>query len=241
MGSARRATRQLQLLRGGAARSGPGPGAHHLLKGAGRSGRAFRHCPAACLSGGWRGKGPSAAADAAPARNFLCGLAADAETGRQEQQQVLLRVDVAGARGASWLWGRACHRRRGLSGRRFAGFDSESVEWHLGFHQDALQSWCQARNITVQARSALGFESSGALHPAAELLEAPAVLAAARSHHVSAEQVALRWSLQRTVPVIIAPRLQHQLMDDLAPLVNFTLTHEEMEALSTLQSTALVV
>jgi diketogulonate reductase-like aldo/keto reductase len=69
------------------------------------------------------------------------------------------------------------------------------VEFHVGYHDDYLQKWCLAHGIQQQAYSPLG---RGQL----PTTKAPAVLAAAQAHNVTAAQVALRFVVQNGLAAI---------------------------------------
>lgn len=109
---------------------------------------------------------------------------------------------------------------------------ANQVEWHLGRHDEALLAYCRAHGIILQAYSPLG--GPAASHPDPAALRAPAVLAAAAAHRVSVYQVALRWSVQRGVPVVTASSSAAHLADDLG-VFGFELTPAEVSALDAVQ------
>ena len=107
------------------------------------------------------------------------------------------------------------------------------VEWHLGYHDEPLLEYCTRHGITLQAYSPLG--GPGAAHPSPTALQSRAVRAAAVAHNVSVYQVALRWTLQRHVPLVTATSSAVHMAADLAPLFAFELSSLEMKALDAVQ------
>jgi len=107
------------------------------------------------------------------------------------------------------------------------------VEWHLGWHDEELLAYCQKHGIRLQARSPLG--GPGASHGHGHL-SSEAVQAAARKYGVTPAQVALRWSLQRGVPVVTSGTEQTHMVEDLSPLFVFSLSTSELDILSNLST-----
>lgn len=105
------------------------------------------------------------------------------------------------------------------------------VEWHLGWHDDALLTYCRKHGITLQAASPLG--SPAGRHPAASLAS-PAVAAAARAHAAAPARVALRWALQRGVPLVAPAGAAGGARAELEALFGLELTRAEMSALDAL-------
>ena len=70
------------------------------------------------------------------------------------------------------------------------------VEWNPLQHDEAMLSLCQQHGIQLQAWSPLGGAHGS-------VFANPTVQAIAASHNVSAAQVALKWSLQRGVAVVV--------------------------------------
>mmetsp|Transcript_103075 Transcript_103075/g.291439 ORF Transcript_103075/g.291439 Transcript_103075/m.291439 type:complete len:596 (-) Transcript_103075:11-1798(-) len=103
------------------------------------------------------------------------------------------------------------------------------ADWRLGRHDEGLLAFCGRQNITLQARWPLGPEGP---------LAAPAVQAAAQAHGVRAAEVAVRWSLQRGVPVAAGARGVQEAAPDLGGLFGFALSAAEMSALDALTAGA---
>lgn len=99
---------------------------------------------------------------------------------------------------------------------------------HIGMGNDpsGLVSFCQSHGVVPQGYSVLG---SGT----ASVLSAPAAEAAAVALGVSTAQVALRWLVQRGVPVIARtdPNQTAYMAEDLA-IFNWTLSEAQMANLS---------
>ena len=70
------------------------------------------------------------------------------------------------------------------------------VEWHLGWHDDALLAYCGERSITLEAYSPLGGGGTTTGHNGGVALDDPVVSNIAKGHNASTAAVALRWSLQ---------------------------------------------
>ena len=120
-----------------------------------------------------------------------------------------------------------------------ANISVNQVEWHLGHHDDVLLAYCTRAGITLQAYSPLG--GSAAAHPDPAALQAAAVKAAASAHSVSVYQVALRWSLQRGVPLVTATASAAHMAADLSPLFRFELSRAQMAALDCVADASSVV
>ena len=103
------------------------------------------------------------------------------------------------------------------------------VEWHLGYHDDDMAEFLRAHNSTLQAYSAL----SGFAHPAVSLTD-PTVVAIAAQHNVTSAQVALRWSIQKSVFVITSTTKTVYMSEDMG-IFNFQLTSDEMRRLDALR------
>jgi len=123
-------------------------------------------------------------------------------------------------------------RAAAASEGRAANLSVNQVEWHLGYHDEPLLAYCRAAGITLQAYSPLGGPAGS--HPSPEVLHSPAVTTAAGAHNVSVYQVALRWSLQRGVPLVTSTSSEAHMEADLSPLYGFSLSDEEMAALDRL-------
>ncbi|KAK3243914.1 hypothetical protein CYMTET_46456, partial [Cymbomonas tetramitiformis] len=99
------------------------------------------------------------------------------------------------------------------------------VEFHLGYHDDALQIYCDRHQVTLQA-------GAGPFAHAAPPPSNPSLVAVAAAHNVTTQQVALRWALQLNVPVVANPAKDQDDLMFLEPLFSFTLSAAEMETLS---------
>eukprot|EP00040_Diaphanoeca_grandis_P016929 m.87801 g.87801 ORF g.87801 m.87801 type:complete len:312 (-) comp26120_c0_seq1:101-1036(-) len=95
-------------------------------------------------------------------------------------------------------------------------------EMCLGTHDDVTIAFCQANNIT--------YESFGALRNVN--LKDPRILTVATAHNVSSAQVALRYVTQRGCPVAVSPGVNEEYIREDLGLGSFTMTSQEMTALS---------
>jgi diketogulonate reductase-like aldo/keto reductase/cephalosporin hydroxylase len=102
------------------------------------------------------------------------------------------------------------------------------VEAHPYFAQDALLRYCRANNITLQAYSPL---AAGAAGGTRDLLREPALVIAARAHGTTPAHVALRWNVQRGVPVVTQSSRPGRVAGVLAGVRGFALTSEEVAAI----------
>jgi len=116
-----------------------------------------------------------------------------------------------------------------LEGAKFP-IELNQVEWNALQHDDDMLAYCKKNNIRLQAWSPLGGARGSVLG------EAP-VKAAAAAHNVSTAQVALRWSLQQGVAVVVGTASPEHQKGDLA-IFDFELTDDEMKAISALQPKA---
>jgi diketogulonate reductase-like aldo/keto reductase len=112
------------------------------------------------------------------------------------------------------------------------------VQWHLGFHDDALLEYCLARGIRLQAYSPLGGGGTSQGRDGGVALDDPLVTRIAVAHsppnttsHANASnangssasnmsntsnaQVALRWAIQRGVAVATSATTRAYLLEDL--------------------------
>jgi diketogulonate reductase-like aldo/keto reductase len=110
------------------------------------------------------------------------------------------------------------------------------------YHDDGLIRFCMAHNITVQAWSPLGSPGRSTrttdLGGNRSVFTDSTVASIAAKHNVSAPQVALRWVLH-LVPTLVfeSSSRAHQAND--ADVYSFTLSHDEIAALSDLQDNGL--
>ena len=110
------------------------------------------------------------------------------------------------------------------------------VESHPYLTQEALLRTANDYGIAVTAFSPLGALSYVSLDmatPAESVLTQPAVIAAAERTGATPAQVVLRWGIQRGTAVIPKTSKPERLRENLA-LVGFSLTDEEMHAISAL-------
>lgn len=120
---------------------------------------------------------------------------------------------------------------RNISGSNTSAVAVNQVEWHLGWHDEGLLEYCRQHGIRLQAHSPLGGE--GAAHPGLPL-SSERLLAVARAHNTTATQVALRWSVQRGVPVVVPTGSNTSMAQELSPLFGFTLSEAELSSLGAL-------
>ena len=110
------------------------------------------------------------------------------------------------------------------------------AEMHPYLCQNTLLRYCQEEDIAVTAFSPFGADSYLPLGMATEserLLANPVLGEIAQAHHKSTAQVALRWAMQRgTLPIPKTQSLNH--LRENFELFEFTLTSEELEAISAL-------
>jgi len=103
----------------------------------------------------------------------------------------------------------------------------DQLEFHPGYTQDEAVAFCQNHNILVEAWSPLGRN---------RLTGNGVLTRLAAEHGVSPAQICLRFALQRGVlplPKSSSPERMAENLD----LFSFSLTEEEMEALSTMPQT----
>ena len=98
------------------------------------------------------------------------------------------------------------------------------VSWHIGYHDDFLRDFAKENKIVLQAYSPLGGGeiASGKI---------PAVNAIAKSHNVSAAQVALRWIVQQGVAAIPKAATTDYQLENM-DVFGFELSAAEMRSLS---------
>lgn len=101
------------------------------------------------------------------------------------------------------------------------------VQWNPETHDDELLSFSKKNGIQLQAWSPLGGAGS-------HLLSDPVLKSIAATHSVSAPQVALRWSLQRDVAVVVGTANPAHMAGDM-DVYGFELTEEEIDAISALK------
>lgn len=90
-----------------------------------------------------------------------------------------------------------------------------------------MLSYCKAHGIQLQAWSPLG----GA---AGSVFADPTIKAVASAHKVSPAQVAVKWSLQRGVAVVVGTDNQEHMASDL-DVWSFELTPAEMSKIDAIQ------
>lgn len=100
------------------------------------------------------------------------------------------------------------------------------VEWNPLTHDEGMLKFCQANGIQLQAWSPLGGAKGS-------VLAEPPIVAAATAHKVSSAQVALRWSLQRSVAVVVGTADAAHAAGDL-DIFSFQLTDAEMSSINAL-------
>lgn len=100
------------------------------------------------------------------------------------------------------------------------------VEWNPRDHDEDMLAFCKAHGIQLQAWSPLGGSHGSVLG------DAPLKQAAA-AHQVSTAQVALRWSLQRGVAVVVGTANPDHAASDM-DIFSFNLTDAEMQAINNL-------
>merc|ERR1712146_176419 len=104
-------------------------------------------------------------------------------------------------------------------------------EWNPKHHSSNLKNFCDSNGIRLQAWSPLGGASGS-------VLSDDVVKKVAATHNVSTAQVALRWSLQQGVAVVVGTANPDHQASDMAAF-GFDLSAEEMEQLSAMQSPTL--
>lgn len=105
--------------------------------------------------------------------------------------------------------------------------DLNQVEWNPKKHDEKMLAFCKKNNIQLQAWSPLGGAEGS-------VLAEPSVKKIAGVHNVSTAQVALRWSLQRGVAVVVGTANPEHAAGDL-DLFGFELADAEVDAISALQ------
>jgi len=100
------------------------------------------------------------------------------------------------------------------------------VEWNPKHHDEELLKFCQDKGIQLQAWSPLGGAGGS-------VLGEDALKKAAASHRVSTAQVALRWSLQRGVVVVVGTADPAHAAGDI-DIFGFELADDEMQSISAL-------
>lgn len=102
------------------------------------------------------------------------------------------------------------------------------IQHNIFQHDDDTIAFLQAHNITLEAYSPLGRNST-------PVFSDPRILQIAQTHNVSAAQVALKWILQHGhILTFQSASKEHQAND--ADLFKFTLTHDDMSVLDNLKS-----
>lgn len=105
--------------------------------------------------------------------------------------------------------------------------DLNQVEWNPKKHDEKMLEFCTKNQIRLQAWSPLGGAEGS-------VLADPAVKKIAAGHNVSTAQVALRWSLQRGVAVVVGTANPEHADGDL-DLFGFNLADAEVDTISALQ------
>jgi diketogulonate reductase-like aldo/keto reductase len=100
------------------------------------------------------------------------------------------------------------------------------VEWNPAHHNESMLAFCKEHGIQLQAWSPLGGAEGS-------VLSNPIVKGIAAKHNVSTAQVALRWSLQRGVAVVVGTANPAHVKSDLE-LFGFQLADEEVASISAL-------
>lgn len=98
------------------------------------------------------------------------------------------------------------------------------VEWNPRKHDEDMLAFCKEHGIQLQAWSPLGGAGGS-------VLSEPAIQAAAKAHNVSTAQVALRWSLQRGVAVVVGTANPDHARSDLE-IFGFSLSDKELHDIS---------
>lgn len=104
------------------------------------------------------------------------------------------------------------------------------IETHLFCQQNTAHAWMEKYGVIHQAYAPLGRGRDG-------ILEAPAVLEAARHHGKTPAQIALRFLLDSDVAVIPKSSHPERILEN-AALFDFELTADEMNALRALDKAA---
>lgn len=108
-----------------------------------------------------------------------------------------------------------------------APIELNQVEWNPLKHDEAMLAFCKEHGIQLQAWSPLGgAEGSVLAHPVMELV--------AKEYKVSTAQVALRWSLQRGVAVVVGTANPAHAASDL-DVFKFSLSDYYVELISQIQ------
>ena len=110
------------------------------------------------------------------------------------------------------------------------------IEWHLGWRNYSLLAFCSKHAILLEAYSPLGGGGTTTGHNGGIALDNPTVAAIARRHDVSTAAIALRWSLQLGLAVVVGTTNPKHMASDLAAMHAPVLSSREMQTLSGLHA-----
>eukprot|EP00966_Prymnesium_polylepis_P218739 5062130-Prymnesium_polylepis.2 len=110
------------------------------------------------------------------------------------------------------------------------------VEWHLGWRNASLLAFCTNHSILLEAYSPLGGGGTTTGHNGGVAMDNPVVSAIASRHNVSTAAVALRWSLQLGLAVVVGTTNPKHMASDLAALHTPVLSAAELTSLSSLHA-----
>ena len=100
----------------------------------------------------------------------------------------------------------------------------------VGYHDDKTMEYCDREKITYMAYSPLCGGSNGSSCKHGSVMHITQVQSIAKTHGVSAAQVALKWIAQHGVPLAVkADQVQYQQQD--IDIFDFTLSDDDMAAL----------
>jgi len=102
------------------------------------------------------------------------------------------------------------------------------VEWNPRKHDEDMLTFCKEHRIQLQAWSPLGGAGGS-------VLGEPVIQGAAKAHNVSVAQVALRWSLQRGVAVVVGTANPDHARSD-KEIFGFSLSEQEVRDISLIYS-----
>lgn len=108
------------------------------------------------------------------------------------------------------------------------------VEWHLGFHDDALLATMKSWNITIQGYGALSGPTATFWGNAGVHLHDPRVVEVAQRYNVSPAQLVLQWMISKGIAPITATCDESHAMQDLSAF-GFALTAQDAEYLDSLE------
>jgi len=116
-----------------------------------------------------------------------------------------------------------------------AGPAVNQVEWHLGYHDEALLVAMKEDKVTLEAWGSLTGPTTSTAGHAGISLSDPRVKAVAQRHNASAAQAALRWSAQKGVVPVTATCSKEHALGDLSAW-EFDLSTEDVSLLDSLQA-----